>query len=86
MPRTVELGDQLEDYVTGLVASGRYASEDQVLREGVRLILEREARLANLDDAIARGIAAVQAGDAKPSSEVFARLEAKYRALAESAG
>ncbi len=86
MPRTVELGDQLEDFVTGLVASGRYASEDQVLREGVRLILEREARLASLDDAIAEGIEAAEAGDAKPSSEVFARLEAKYRALAESAG
>jgi antitoxin ParD1/3/4 len=84
MPRTVELGDQLEDFVTGLVASGRYASEDQVLREGVRLVLEREARLASLDDAIAKGIAAIDAGDVKPSSEVFARLEAKYRALAES--
>jgi antitoxin ParD1/3/4 len=86
MPRTVNLGDQLEDFVTGLVASGRYASEDQVLREGVRLILEREARLASLDDAIAKGIEATEAGNAKPSSEVFARLEAKYRALAESAG
>ncbi len=86
MPRTVDLGDQLEDFVTGLVASGRYASEDQVLREGVRLILEREARLASLDNAIARGIEAAEAGDTKPSSEVFARLEAKYRALAESAG
>jgi antitoxin ParD1/3/4 len=85
MPRTVELGDQLEDFVTGLVASGRYASEEQVLREGVRLILEREARLASLDEAIAKGIAAIDAGDVKPSSEVFARLEAKYRALAESA-
>jgi antitoxin ParD1/3/4 len=86
MPRTVDLGDQLENFVTGLVASGRYASEDQVLREGVRLILEREARLASLDEAIAKGIAAADAGDAKPSSEVFARLEAKYRALAESTG
>jgi antitoxin ParD1/3/4 len=86
MPRTVDLGDQLETFVTGLVASGRYASEDQVLREGVRLILEREARLASLDEAIAKGIAAADVGDAKQSSEVFARLEAKYRALAESAG
>jgi antitoxin ParD1/3/4 len=86
MPRTVDLGDQLETFVTGLVASGRYASEDQVLREGVRLIREREARLARLDDAIAKGIEAADAGDARPASEVFARLEAKYRALAESAG
>jgi antitoxin ParD1/3/4 len=59
--------------------------DDQVLRNEVRLIREREARLARLDAAIAEGIEAVDAGDARPSSEVFARLEAKYRALAESA-
>jgi antitoxin ParD1/3/4 len=86
MSRTVDLGDQLENFVTGLVASGRYASEDQVLREGVRLILEREARLASLDEAIAKGVEAAETGNSKPASEVFARLEAKYRALAESAG
>jgi antitoxin ParD1/3/4 len=59
--------------------------DDQVPREGIRLIEEREGRLASLDAAIAKGIEAAKAGDARPSSEVFARLEAKYRALAESA-
>jgi antitoxin ParD1/3/4 len=54
-------------------------------REGVRPIQERGARLASLDEAIAKGIEAANAGDARPSYEVFARLEAKYRALAESA-
>ena len=50
MARSVDLGDKLENFVTSLVATGRYASEDQVLREGVRLIQERETRLATLDD------------------------------------
>jgi antitoxin ParD1/3/4 len=59
--------------------------DDQVLRDEVRLIREREARLARLDAAIAEGIEAIEGGDVKPASEVFARLEAKYRALAESA-
>jgi antitoxin ParD1/3/4 len=38
MTRNVDLGDKLENFVANLVATGRYASEEQVLREGVRLI------------------------------------------------
>jgi antitoxin ParD1/3/4 len=48
-----------------------------------RLIREREARLATLDAAIARGLADAEAGRVKPLSEVFDRLETKYRAQAE---
>jgi antitoxin ParD1/3/4 len=85
MARSIDLGDKLDNFVTKLVATGRYASEDEVLREGVRLIQEREARLAELDDAITKGIAAADAGAGKPAAEVFERLEAKYRAMAEAA-
>jgi hypothetical protein len=44
-----------------------------------------KAQLAELDAAIARGIAAADAGRIKPAADVFDRLEAKYRAM-ESAG
>jgi antitoxin ParD1/3/4 len=83
MPQSVDVSDQLEDVVTKSIASGHRGSEDPVLRQGARLIQERQARMASLDQAIAKGIEAV--GDAEPASEVFARLDAKYRALAESA-
>jgi predicted transcriptional regulator len=43
-----------------------------------------KALLARLDRAIARGIRAADAGDARPAAEVFARLDAKYRELAEA--
>jgi antitoxin ParD1/3/4 len=85
MVRSVDLGEKLENFVTDLVASGRYESEDQVLREGVRLIQEREALLAKLDKDIAKGLAAADAGDGKSAAEVFDRLEAKYRAMAKAA-
>jgi antitoxin ParD1/3/4 len=68
------------------VATGRYNSKSEVLRECVRLVQEREARLATLDAAIARGLADADAGRVKPASEVFDRLEAKYRARMESEG
>ncbi len=48
--------------------------DDQIPLESIRLIKEREARLASLDEAIAKGIKAAEAGYARPSSEVFARL------------
>lgn len=75
-----ELGSQLEAYVAELVKSGRYHSKSEVLREGVRLVQEREARLAALDASLARGIADANAGRVKPTAEVFDRLEAKYQA------
>lgn len=86
MPISADLGNQLETYVTGLVQSGRYHSKSEVLREGVRLVQEREARFAILDASIERGIADADAGRVKPASEVFGRLEAKYRAMADAKG
>jgi antitoxin ParD1/3/4 len=82
MPSSVDLGPQLERLVAKLVKSGRYNSRSEILREGVRLVQERESRLAALDVAIARGIADAEAGHVKPLSKVCDRLEAKYRRLA----
>ena len=53
---SADLGKQLEQAVTQLVATGRYGSKSEVLREGVRLVQERESRLAALDASIARGL------------------------------
>jgi len=84
MPISADLGPHLEEFVSKLVNKGRYNSKSEVLREGVRLIEEREARLAALDAALARGIADADAGRVKQAEEVFARLEAKYRSQAEN--
>ena len=78
MPISADLGSHLEEYVNGLVTKGRYNSKSEVLREGVRLVQEREAKLAALDAALARGLEDVQAGRMQSAEEVFDRLEAKY--------
>lgn len=81
---SADLGSQLEEFVTTLVRHGRYNSKSEVLREGVRLIQDREARLAVLDAAIAQGMVDAEAGRSKPADEVFERLERKYRAAVAS--
>lgn len=75
---SADLGKTLERVVSELVESGRYNSKSEVLREGVRLVQEREARLAALDQALAEGLADAAAGRVIPAEEVFARLEARY--------
>jgi len=82
---SADLGKQLETYIQQLVDTGRYGSKSEVLREGVRLIQDRETRLAALDASIMRGIADSDAGRTKPASDVFDRLETKYRAMADKA-
>jgi antitoxin ParD1/3/4 len=78
MADNADLGDHLEDYVSRLVESGRYSSRRDVLREGVRLVEERESRLATLDAALFRGLADAEAGRSAPASAVAERLTSKY--------
>jgi antitoxin ParD1/3/4 len=84
MAISADLGAKLEAVVEDLVKNGRYNSKSEVLREGVRLVQEREAALAQLDVMIAEGMADIDAGRTKPAEEVFDRLLAKYEGLAEA--
>lgn len=79
MAISVDLGKTLEGYVETLIDSGRYNSKSEVLREGVRLVQEREAKLAALDASIMRGLEDVAAGRFEDADVVFERLKAKYR-------
>jgi antitoxin ParD1/3/4 len=82
MAISADLGEKLEAVVADLVANGRYNSKSEVLREGVRLVQEREARL---DAALDRGLADIEAGRVHPAEEVFAELKARYQAMVDKA-
>ena len=81
MAISADLGTTLETYVETLVEKGRYGSKSEVIREGIRLVQERESRLAALDAALELGLADVREGRTYPIEEVFDRLEAKYSAM-----
>jgi antitoxin ParD1/3/4 len=84
MPISADLGEKLEAVVNDLVANGRYNSKSEVLREGVRLVQEREAALAEFHAALEEGLADIDAGRSRPAEEVFAELRAKYQLEAEA--
>jgi antitoxin ParD1/3/4 len=79
--RTTDLGQELDDYVDELVKAGRYDSRDEVLREGLRLLEINEKRKAELDAALARGMADIEAGRVIPLDDVLAYFEDKYEKL-----
>lgn len=83
---SAELGERLEAFVADMVRHGRYNSKSEVLREGVRLIEDREKRLVALDAAIARALDDADAGRVRPAAEVFDDLEAKYGGGASRGG
>ena len=57
MPRntSITLGSHFADFVDQQVAGGRYGSASDVVRAGLRLLEEREARLAALRAALIEG-------------------------------
>jgi antitoxin ParD1/3/4 len=83
MPASYALGNEFERFVQKLVKSGRYNSKSEVVREGLRLLhdreQEREAKIAALRDAFKQG---EESGTPVPADEVFDRLEAKYAQMA----
>ena len=86
MPSSVALGNQLETTIKQLVATGRFHSKSEVIREGIRLVDEREKRLAAIDASLARGLADADAGRVLASQDVFGELRARYSAKAKSSG
>ena len=81
----VDLGPQMESFVASLVERGRFSSADEVLREAVRLVQDRETQFAALDAALERARLDEEAGRLVPAEEVFDRLKRKYRTIAEAA-
>ncbi|MCP1388389.1 type II toxin-antitoxin system ParD family antitoxin [Corynebacterium sp. TA-R-1] len=53
---SVVLGERYDHFISHLLESGRYASASEVLREGLRLVEEREQRFEALRAAIEEGL------------------------------
>lgn len=53
----VSIGERWEGYVEALLKTGRYGSASEIVREGLRLVEERETKLAALRETIEASLA-----------------------------
>ncbi len=77
----VNLGPVFDHFVTELVGTGLYQSQSEVVREGLRLLQEREQmkqlRLSELRREIAVGAEQADRGELVPGTAVFQRIRKK---------
>jgi putative addiction module CopG family antidote len=69
---TLQLPDDLEQFVAAEVRSGRFTSSDEVIAAAVRLLRQREeAEDARALEGIRRGLDDVRAGRTQPASDAI---------------
>ena len=85
MASSFTLGLRFEAFVKGLVQSGRYNNASEVVREGLRLLEDRErlreTKIAKLQRLAEEG--RLSGLSEEDGEAVIDRLEAKYQAMAE---
>ena len=81
MPRTtsVSLGEHFSGFIIAQVDAGRYGSASDVVRAGLRLLEEHEAKVKALQDALVVG---EQSGEPRPFD--FDSFKARKRAEFEA--
>lgn len=69
--RNISLPPDLEAYVEAKVNSGEYAHASEVVRDGIRLLMQQEAeKLEWLRDAIAKGITSAEREELIPGEKI----------------
>ena len=85
----INLTPELEQLVQSRVKSGRYNSADEVLREALRLLEQRDAvfilRKNRLQEQIEEGWQAAISEEFVDGDEVFDRIDAELEAMDKSA-
>jgi len=80
----VSLTPELEKLVELKVKSGLYGSASEVVRDGLRLLVERdqarEARLTELRGKLAEGLEAARRGETTDGEKVFAEVRRRSAA------
>lgn len=77
----VNLGSTFDAFVAEMLESGLYQSQSEILREGLRLLKEREElkalRIAEIRREIALGAKQADRGDLVDANEVFGKIRRK---------
>jgi len=81
MPSSYTLGKHFEAFVRRQLASGRYGNASEVVRDALRLMEERDRRLAALDRGVQLGLADLEAGRVHDVDVVCDALDSALAAL-----
>jgi antitoxin ParD1/3/4 len=80
MATSYSIGKHFEGFIESLIESGRYSTASEVMRDGLRLIEEREehrkAKLEALRSEIQKGF---DSGPMEEIGDMFARIKAEGR-------
>jgi antitoxin ParD1/3/4 len=86
----VNLGGVFDEFIADLLRSGMYQSQSEVVREGLRLLKEREElkqlRLAELRKDIAIGSQQADRGEFVDGEETFAEIRRRSGARKRAKG
>lgn len=74
----VSIGERWEEFVSEVVKNGRYGSASEVVREGLRLVEEREAKLRALRETVQ---AAIDEGGSLSDDDIDAAIEEEHAKL-----
>jgi len=77
----IQIKRELEQFIQTQLASGRFASADDVINEAFKLLQEREQRIEELRQKIAVGTEQIANGQITDGEVVFARLQEKIRLI-----
>ena len=87
---SVELSPEVEQIISSKIASGRYTSAEDVVREGLRLMEERDRRMldarAQIREQIEIGYESVLRGDLIDGRQFFDDLERAEREIERNRG
>jgi antitoxin ParD1/3/4 len=70
---------ELARLVEQQLATGKYATEDELLIEAVRLLGDRDRRLAELREKLAPALARLDRGEGKPLDVEWVKAEGRRR-------
>jgi antitoxin ParD1/3/4 len=78
---SLSLGDHWEVFIKNEIASGRYGSASEVVRDALRNLEERKAKLNALRTHLSEGAAQAQRGDfvAQPIDEMLSEFKEEQR-------
>lgn len=67
---SVALGPYFENYIKAQIAQGRYNNASEVIRAGLRMLEDNDARIAALKNAIDDGLNSGEATDFDPAAHL----------------